>query len=111
MPKYTCYWNRKNGHSLVGVFMENGSENSDSETAFMFYDYDPKTNVMTADKDVYKVVADVALDKDFPSYALELPKKGKDIVVNLYSDNGEEGYDITEKLLKWNGDSFTQVAE
>ena len=65
----------------------------------------------TADKDVYKVVADVALDKDFPSYALELPKKGKDIVVNLYSDNGEEGYDITEKLLKWNGDSFTQVAE
>ncbi len=106
-----CYWNRKNGHSLVGVFMENGSENSDSETAFMFYDYDPKTNVMTADKDVYKVVADVALDKDFPSYALELPKKGKDIVVNLYSDNGEEGYDITEKLLKWNGDSFTLVAE
>lgn len=106
-----CYWNRKNGHSLVGVFMINGSENSDAEVAFMFYDYDPKTNIMTPDKDVCKVVAEAALDKNFPSYALELPQEGKDIMVKLYSDNGEDGYDITEKLLKWNGDSFTLVAQ
>ena len=106
-----CYWNRKNGHSLVGVFMINGSENENSESAFMFYDYDPKTNVMTPDTDVCQVVEKVALNKDFEDYALELPQKGKDIVVKLYSDNGEEGYDITEMTLKWNGDTFTLVAQ
>ena len=106
-----CYWNRKNGHQLVGVFMINGSENEEAENAFLFYDFDPKTNTMTPDMDVCKVVEKVALDKDFADYALELPQKGKDIEVKLYSDNGEDGYDITEKLLKWNGDSFTLVAE
>ena len=106
-----CYWNRKNGHQLVGVFMINGSENSKSENAFMFYDFDPKSNVMTPDMDVYKVVEKVAINKDFADYALDLPQEGKDIIVYLYADNGEDGYDTTEMLLKWNGDSFTQVAE
>ena len=102
-----CYWNRKNGHSLVGVFMENGSESGKSETVFMFYDYDPKTKIMTPDMDVYKVVEKVAIDKAFDYYGLELPQKGKDIVVNLYTDIGE---DVTEKTLKWTGDTFTLVA-
>ena len=106
-----CYWNRKNGHSLVGVFMENGSENSKSENVFMFYDHDPKTNIMTPDLNVYKVVEKVALDKAFDEYLLELPQKGQDIVVNLYSDDGEDGYDVTEKTLKWTGDTFTLSAE
>ena len=102
-----CHWNRKNGHQLVGIFMINGSENTTPENVFMFYDYDPKTNIMTPDMDVYKVVEKVALDKAFDDYALELPQKGKDIVVNLYTDNGEDGCDITEKTLKWTGDTFT----
>ena len=106
-----CYWNRKNGHSLVGVFMENGSENSKSEHVFMFYDYDPKTNIMTPDLNVYKVVEKVALDKAFDDYLLELPREGKDIVVDLYTPNGEDGYDVTEKTLKWTGDTFTLVAD
>lgn len=106
-----CYWNRKNGHSLVGVFMVNGSENSKSENVFMFYDYDPKTNIMTPDMDVYKVVEKVTLDKAFDEYDLELPQKGKDIVVYLYTDNGEDSYDITEKTLKWTDDTFTLVAD
>ena len=106
-----CYWNRKNGHSLVGVYMENGSESGKSENVFMFYDYDPKTNIMTPDMDVYKVVEKVAHDKAFDDYVLELPQKGKDIVVNLYSDNEEDGYDVTEKTLKWTGDTFTLVAD
>ena len=105
-----CYWNRKNGHSLVGVFMVNGSENEKSENVFMFYDYDPKTNIMTPDMDVYKVVEKVAIDKAFDEYLLDLPQKGKDIVVNLYTDNGEDGSDVTEKTLKWTGDTFTLVA-
>ena len=105
-----CYWNRKNGHSLVGVFMINGSENTKPESAFMFYDYDPKTNIMTPDTDVCQVVEKVALNKDFEDYALELPKEGKDIIVKLYSDNGADGYDITEMTLKWTGDTFTLVA-
>ncbi len=104
-----CFWNRKNGHSLVGVFIINGFENN-SESAFMFYDYDPKTSIMTPDLDVCQVVEKVALDKDFEDYALELPQKGKDIEVKLYSDNGEDGYNITEKTLKWTGDTFTLVA-
>ena len=106
-----CYWNRKNGHQLVGIFMINDSENADPENVFMFYDYDPKTNIMTPDMDVYKVVEKVALDKAFDDYALELPQKGKDIVVKLYTDNGEDGCDMTEKTLKWTGDTFTLVAE
>ena len=105
-----CYWNRKNGHSLVGVFMVNGFESGKSENVFMFYDYDPKTNIMTPDMDVYKVVEKVAIDKAFDDYLLELPQKGKDIVVDLYTDNGEDGSDVTEKTLKWTGDTFTLVA-
>ena len=106
-----CYWNRKNGHSLVGVFMVNGSESGQSENVFMFYDYDPKTNIMTPDMDVCKVVEKVALDKAFDEYLLELPQEGKDIVVNLYSDDEENSYDVTEKTLKWTGDTFTLVAD
>ena len=106
-----CYWNRKNGHSLVGVFMVNGSESGKSENVFMFYDYDPKTNIMTPDMDVCKVVEKVALDKTFDDYALELPQEGKDIVVNLYSDDEENSYDMTEMTLKWTGDTFTLVAD
>ena len=106
-----CYWNRKNGHSLVGVFMVNGYESGKSENAFMFYDYDPKTNIMTPDLNVYKVVEKVALDKAFDDYDLELPQKGKDIVVYFYTDNGEDDYDVTEKTLKWTGDTFTLVAD
>ena len=63
--------------------------------------------MMTPDLGVCKVGEKVALDKNFEDYALELPQKGKDIVVNLYSDNGDDGYDITEKTLKWTGDTFT----
>ena len=106
-----CYWNRKNGHSLVGVFMVNGSESGKSENVFMFYDYDPKTNIMTPDLNVYKVVEKVALGKAFDEYFLELPQKGKDIVVNLYTDNGEDDNNVTEKTLKWTGDTFTLVAD
>ena len=106
-----CYWNRKNGHSLVGVYMENGSESGKSENVFMFYDYNPKTNIMTPDLNVYKVVEKVALDKAFDEYFLELPQKGKDIVVNLYTDNGEDDNNVTEKTLKWTGDTFTLVAD
>ena len=106
-----CYWKRKNGHSLVGVFMVNGYESGKSENVFMFYDYDPKTNIMTPDLNVYKVVEKVALDKAFDDYDLELPQKGKDIVVNFFTENGEDGYDVTEKTLKWTGDTFTLVAD
>ena len=106
-----CYWNRKNGHSLVGVFMENGSENSKSENVFMFYDYDPKTNIMPPDTDVCQVVEKVALDKAFDGYALELPQEGKDIEVKLFTPNDVESYDITIKTLKWTGDTFTLVAD
>ena len=91
--------------------MVNGSENEKSENVFMFYDYDPKTNIMTPDLNVYKVVEKVALDKAFDEYLLDLPQKGKDIVVYLYTDNGEDDSDVTEKTLKWTGDTFTLVAD
>ena len=68
-----CYWNRKNGHSLVGVFMENGSENSKSENVFLLYDYDPKTNIMTPELNVYKVGTNLAIDKAFVDHGLVLP--------------------------------------
>ncbi len=113
IDRYTkmCYWNRKNGHQLVGIFMVNGSENTNAEAVFMFYDYDQKTNIMTPDMNVCKVVEKVAIDKNFEEYALVLPEQGKDIVVNLYSDNGDDGYNMTEKTLKWTGDSFAPVGK
>ena len=89
--------------------MNNGSENEGSDPAFLFYDYDPKTRVMTPDKEVYQLVEKVALNKDFETFDLKLPEEGKDIVVNLYSDNGDDGYDITEKTLKWTGHDFKLV--
>ena len=91
--------------------MVNGFESGKSENVFMFYDYVPKTNIMTPDLNVCKVVEKVALDKAFEDYLLELPQEGKDIVVYLYLDNEENSYDDTEKTLKWTGDTFTLVAD
>ncbi len=64
---------------------------------------------MTPDTEVYQLVEKVALNKDFETFDLKLPEEGKDIVVNLYSDNGDDGYDITEKTLKWTGHDFKLV--
>ena len=51
-------------------------------------------------------------DPDRRQSAVEfLFDEGKDIVVRLYSDNGDDGYDITEMTLKWTGDTFTLIAE
>ena len=104
-----CYWKRPNGHSLVGTYMRHETEGDFSESAFMFYDYDPATKVMTPDMEVYGIVEKAVQEGNFDDYILRLPQKGKDIELSMYKDNGDGGCEPTEWMLKWTGNSFKLV--
>ena len=107
-----CYWNRKNGHQLVGVTAERGFENDDdSKYQYMFYDYDKATGRMTPDMDVVKVFDKLAAS--YEDIFLYLPEEGKDIVVyafNYGDDDESEDDDTFEDFIgKWDGMTFTIV--
>ena len=101
-----CYWKRPNGHALVGAYLLHEAEGDISESAFMFYDYDPATKKMTPDMEVYGVVEKAVKEGNFDDYQLRLPQKGKDIELSMYKNAGEDSYEPTEWVLKWTGNSF-----
>lgn len=101
-----CYWKRPNGHSLVGVYLREESENADPESEFIFYDYDPATKTMTPDKDIISVVEKAAKRAEFDDFMIRLPQKGKDIELTLYKDTGEDSCEPTYYDLKWTDNTF-----
>ena len=99
-----CYWNRKNGHQLVGVTAERGFENDDdSKYQYMFYDYDKATGMMTPDKEVVKVFDDFAAQ--YSSMYAYLPQEGKDCYVCTWSNDDDDSFKDYHAV--WNGMSFT----
>ena len=104
-----CYWKRPGGHSLIGTYMRHETEGDFSESAFMFYDYDPATKKMTPDMEVFGIVEKAVQEGDFDDFILRLPQKGKDIELSMYKDNGDGGCEPTEWMLKWTGNSFKLV--
>lgn len=104
-----CYWRRTNGHLLVGVLMQMGHEGEGTKTdyALLFYDFNPKTQVMTPDLTVYRAVkALAARHPGTPSF--RMPREGKDIAVTFVEWIGtdDEDFRFKEVFLKWTGNGF-----
>lgn len=107
-----CYWNRKNGHQLVGVTAERGMEAANGlKFLYMFYDYDKATGRMTPDMSVVKVFD--KLSTSYEATFLYLPEQGKDITVYAfnYGDDDESEDDDTFDTYsgKWDGTTFSIV--
>ena len=103
-----CYWRRPNGHQLVGVLMQVGHEGEQCDAVLLFYDFDPKTQLMSPDLAIYESVMTI-VGKHTGNVFFNLPKEGKDIdVMTVYwSEIDDFVYDGF--LLKWTGNSFVEA--
>jgi hypothetical protein len=109
-----CYWRRPNKHLLVGVLMQVGSEGEGVQTrhSLLFYDYNPKTRVMTPQPDIVEDVEHtIAFHRGTPN--LQLPKEGKDIEALCVEWIGSEDEDFRfdRVVLKWKNNTFKTGAE
>lgn len=106
-----CYWNRKNGHQLVGVTTERGMEGEGMMCQYMFYDYDKATGRMTPDMNVVKVFDKLAAS--YEEIFLYLPEEGKDIAVYAFNygddDESEDDDTLDSYNAKWDGMTFSIV--
>ena len=105
-----CYWNRKNGHLLVGATVERGFEaDEDCKYQYMFYDYDKANGQMTPDLEIKKAF-DTFGAKFRHMYAC-LPEEGKDCYVSTWTkgndDESEDDNTFKEYQAKWDGMTFT----
>lgn len=101
-----CYWNKRGGHKLMGVWMERHSEGEKAEKLLLFYDYDPQTKTL---KPETKLVDDLQrITGKFGSWSLRLPAEGKDIEIMEFSgEDSSDTFKCTYYTWKWNGASFT----
>ena len=101
-----CYWNRKNGHKLFAAWLTEGFENyEDDAQLVLFYDYDPKTDMLTPEPELTDMVEKNAAS--FASYSVNLPNKGKNIEVSTFTEADEDSYDTSSFLMVWDGQTFT----
>ena len=105
-----CYWNRKNGHKLVAVYMEDNYENeSENDRMVVFYDVDPAADMMTAEPALTRMIEERV--KGYDDYSVKLPKEGKDIeVIGYVIDKEADSADLTSMKLVWNGTTFAWAA-
>ena len=91
-----CYWRTEAGHCLVAV----NSNNYMGNLLLVFYDYNPTTGLMTPlPKPPFKDLHD-----DVREFIVQLPRKGKDIHLEGWSDQSAPA----PLTLRWNGrDGFT----
>ena len=103
-----CYWRRPNGHLLVGVLMQVGHEGEQCDAVLLFYDFDPKTQLMSPDLAIYESVIAIVSKHNGDAF-FSLPNEGKDIdVMTVYwSEIDDFVYDGF--LLKWTGNSFVEA--
>lgn len=102
-----CYWKRKNGHSLVAFWMEQGHESNPdlADNLLVFYDYDPSTDVMTPEVTLAKKLSEAMADYD--EYSIILPQEGKDIELIGYDiDYDDDSAESTYYIGRWNGNDF-----
>lgn len=103
-----CYWRRPNGHQLVGVLMQIGYEGEKCDAVILFYDFDPKTQVMSPDTTIHQTAMKI-VNNHPGSLFFELPKEGKDINVTAVRWTMEDDFVYDDFLLKWNGNSFDEA--
>lgn len=106
-----CYWRRPNGHALVAMLMQIGSEGEGVYTvnALLFYDYDPKTRMLTPDLKIKQFVDKfLKKHKNAGTPCIYLPKENKDICVGYVKWDPEEDFLYENYLLKWTGNAFVE---
>ncbi len=101
-----CYWNRNNGHKLVGIHW---GQEIDCDAFFtVFYDYDPNTSTLVPEVNLTQKLEQnyghrsSYEDNPFINVLVHFPVTGKDLTVLLYSSNQS----IT---LHWDGMTFTEL--
>ncbi len=88
-----CYWNRSNGHKLLAVCM---SSPTDPYIEFVcFYDYDPQQKALIPEPDILAGFRPWTVEEP---YSYNLPKQGKDLILEEWADEG-----IRRHIFAWNG--------
>lgn len=101
-----CFWKRNDGHRLVAFWLCEQLEGMENpESLALFYDFDPKTNVMTPEPKLTELIEKNTAS--FPAYEVRLPDKDKDIEVVTFTDSGEDSYDTSSFQMIWDGQNFT----
>lgn len=91
-----CYWNRSNGHKLLAVCL--GKPTDPCLEIVCFYDYDAAKKQLTPEPDILKGYR-WHDRKEFCQIFCQLPRKGKDIVVqDWHADDGP-----VRHIFTWNG--------
>ena len=104
-------WRRPNGHALVAMLMQIGSEGEGVYTvnALLFYDYDPKTRTLTPDLKIKQFVDNFfKKHKKAGTPCIYLPNENKDICVGYVKWDPEEDFLYENYLLKWTGNAFVE---
>lgn len=100
-----CYWNRKNGHKLLGVWLDEEHEDWKKEAKLaLFYDYDPKTDMLTPEPQLTDLVEKITAS--FNSYAVILPNKGKNIEITTFTMAEDDSFKSSSLTLVWDGQNF-----
>ena len=90
-----CYWNRSNGHKLLAVLV--GKPTDPCIEVLCTYDYDPQKKVLTPEPDILKGYR-WEDRKDYTQMFCHLPKKGKDVQVDEWGNDGPVRHTFT-----WDG--------
>ena len=101
-----CRWMRKNGHSLVGVFMHSSNDAGLNHHAYAFYDFDPASNMMIPDKDALDAVAYIIEEFSGDDIVIRLPQKGKDLEIESIELRDGDVYNSALFTLIWTGDKL-----
>lgn len=90
-----CYWNRSNGHKLLAVCL--GKPTDPCIEMVCFYDYDPQKKTLTPEPDLLKGYR-WGDRKAYTQIFCHLPRKGKNIVVDEWGNDGPVQHTFT-----WDG--------
>ncbi|MCQ2973959.1 MAG: hypothetical protein MJ211_04035 [Bacteroidales bacterium] len=90
----SCYWKRTNGHKLLAIYVYESGEGDYENACLLFYDYNPATNAMEPDLNLYEKFVPI-VEK---GYSIKLPKTGKNIIYGFYNK--------PQKTATWTGMNF-----
>ena len=90
-----CYWNRSNGHKLLAVLV--GKPTDPCIEVLCTYDYDPQKKMLTPEPDILKGYR-WGERGDYVQVFCHLPKKGKNVLVDEWGNDGPVRHTFT-----WDG--------
>lgn len=97
-------WKRSNGHRLLGLNLftpQKDDAGKASAEVLCFYDYDPKTETMTPEKD-NAIIKFQPSKGQFARY--EFPRMGRDMLVG----DSDAEYQATWHVFAWDGKTFKE---